>query len=257
LGERSLESEYIDELEHLYKHNFWFRVKQRYLDLIIDQPMASILDVGSGAGGNMTSYINRGFKVAVIDKSKRAIDLCKEKGYECFQADLNEGTPNIEWQPDYIIALDVIEHLQNPIQVLSNLQKISNPHTQLIVTVPAYQFLFSEWDRALGHIKRYNRRTLYNEINKGGWQIHRLSYIHLLPLIPALVIRKVIKPIARRLRTAIKSNKEKFFNPHLILNQLLYYTYYPELLLFRCRISFPFGLSILAIATPKTEVVST
>lgn len=253
-----MEAKYIDELEKLNANNFWFRAKKKYLDFIIKKPGAIILDVGCGSGRNMTSYITRGFEVIGVDISEHALTLCKEKGYKVFQADLQKETIyDIHSAPDYITALDFIEHVQNPIEVLSNLRKISNQDTQMIVTVPSYQFLFSEWDQAMGHVKRYNRKMLCDELEKGGWEVSRSAYIHLVPLIPAVLLRKILKSLVPKVRPREENKREKFLSPHPILNWLLYYMYYPEFFWFRSRLPLPFGLSILAIATPKKERVST
>ena len=247
-----MDSEYINELEELDIRNFWFKAKEKYLNSIIKEPGAVILDIGCGSGRCLSSFTARGFEVIGIDISERAVTLCKEKGYRVFQADLEKETVlDIQSAPDYITALDFMEHVENPVQVLRNLRKSSDSDTQLIVTVPSYQGLFSEWDQAMGHVKRYSRTILSNELKEGGWEVYRITYIHLVPLIPALLLRKIVKPIMRKVSPQNASEKEKFVNPHSALNWLLYCMYYPEFLLFWSRIPLPVGLSILAIATPK------
>jgi len=242
---------YIDDLEGLDPNNFWFRAKERYLGRLIKNSNATILDVGCGNGRNMSSFIEQGYKVIGIDINENAINFCRKKGYKVFKSDLQHETPKIGTSPEYITALDFIEHVANPVQVFQRLTAVANHETQLIVTVPAYQFLFSSWDRAMGHIKRYTLPLLCNELEEGGWDITKATYIHFVPLIPAILVRKIIDPIIKNIGKGHKKKETKFFNPHPVLNHLLSLFYYPEFILFNLNIPIPIGLSILATAVPK------
>ena len=249
-----MKNEHFEELETLDVNNFWFKAKEKYLDSIIRTHGSVILDVGCGSGRTMVSFIARNYKVLGVDINEMALSLCSEKGYKVFKADLQKETiSDLNEVPDYITALDFVEHIENPVKVLLNLKKISDSHTQLIVTVPSYNFLYSDWDKAMGHIKRYNRSLLCDELQKGGWEVSRATYIHFLPLVPALIQRKIIFPLIKLARPFNESMKEKFFNPRPFLNRLLYYLYYPEFYLFKKRLPLPLGLSVLAIAVPKKE----
>jgi SAM-dependent methyltransferase len=247
-----VKSAYIDDLERLDISNFWFTAKERYLKFIIDKPGSVILDAGCGSGRNLTSFIDRGFEVVGIDINKRAVTLCREKGYKSYLADIQHETiPGIQPSPDYIVALDLLEHMQKPVQALRNLRKCSHMDTKLIVTVPSYQFLFSKWDQEMRHVKRYTRTILCKELEDGGWKVSRSTYIHFVPLIPAILLRKIINPIINRVRPPDSNVREHFTNPHPLLNSLLIYLYYPEFYCFQKRIPLLIGLSVMAIATPK------
>jgi len=199
----------------------------------------------------MASFIRQQYKVIGIDINEQAINLCREKGYTAFKADLENEIPDIRCTPDYITAFDCIEHLKKPVQFLHNLRKLAYNDTQLIITVPSYQFLFSKWDKAMGHVKRYRRPTLCDELDKGGWQVHRATYIHMLPLIPAIVMRKLIQPLMENILSKKTMKREIFFNPPSLLNEFVYKMYYPELCFFRSGWPLPFGLSVLTVAKPK------
>lgn len=246
-----MDSEQIRELEALDKEHFWFKAKSQYLQNLIKKPQAVILDVGCGSGGNMDSFIKHNCQVIGIDINDRAIAICKAKGYNAIQADLEKEIPIINCIPDYIIAFDFIEHIQNPVRFMTHLTELAGPETRFIVTVPAYQSLFGKWDAAMGHVKRYRRQTLCTEMEKAGWHILRSTYVHMLPLLPAIFIRKIIQPLMANIQKEKNNTQENFFTLPPILNGLIYRLYFPEFFLFQQRVFLPFGLSILAVAKLK------
>jgi SAM-dependent methyltransferase len=246
-----MDTKYIEELETLDLNHFWFKAKAKYLESLINKPEAVILDVGCGSGGNMTSFIERDYKVIGIDINEQAIAACRKKGYTVIKANLEKEIPDIHCTPDYITAFDFFEHIHNPVNVLENLRKLACPETQLIVTVPSYQSLFSKWDEAMGHVKRYRRLTLCNELSEGGWDVLKSTYIHMIPLFPAFLIRKLIQPLVKLSNANKKVKGEKFFTVPPFFNNLVYHMYLPEFLCFQRGLSIPFGLSILTVAKPR------
>jgi SAM-dependent methyltransferase len=246
-----METQYIEELQAIDKDYFWFKAKARYLQYLIKMPNATILDIGCGTGGNMDAFIERSYRVIGIDINEKAISICRQRGYEVFKADLEKEIPDIQCIPNYITAFDFIEHVRRPVEVLGNLKKLADTETRLIITVPSYQSLFSKWDKAMGHVKRYNRKNMCDELNKAGWQVVRATYIHMLPLIPAIFLRKIIQPVAAKVKKMETKNQEKFFTLPSVLNNFIFRMYFFEFTTFRLGLPNPFGLSMLAVAQLK------
>jgi hypothetical protein len=87
--------------------------------------------------------------------------------------------------------LDVLEHIDDDLAALVELRGRMTPDTQLIVTVPALQWAFSGWDEALGHHRRYSRRSLRQVLERAGFAVDAVNYLfpELLPLLPIRKIR--------------------------------------------------------------------
>ena len=245
-----METESLHELAELDTSNFWFRAKQWYLDRLIPGASGAILDVGCGSGGNVAGFVGRGFRVVGLDRSEVAVGYARERGIEAVQFDF-EGDRDLEldFTPDYITILDFLEHVRSPERVMRALRACSSADTRAIVSVPAYQMLWSDWDETLHHVKRYRKGMLRSELESAGWRIESIGYSHLLPLVPAFLVRKIWYPFLRRVLSKPARN-ETFFNPGRWLNDLLYLLYLPEQLLFRLGVRLPLGLSVLAIARP-------
>src|SRR5262249_35413183 len=105
--------------------------------------------------------------------------------------------------------LDVIEHTPDDRVTLRSLRGVCKPGGWLLVTVPAYQALWSLHDEANHHYRRYSRRTLRAAAAQAGWQVHRMTSFHSLLLPPAAVVR-----LAQRRRAA---NTNGAYTPELRL----------------------------------------
>ena len=77
---------------------------------------------------------------------------------------------------DVIILADVLEHLQNDKEILFELYKILNPKGRIIIFTPACQYLYSRFDKEIGHFRRYSFDTLENIIPNNS-KILMMKYI--------------------------------------------------------------------------------
>jgi hypothetical protein len=92
---------------------------------------------------------------------------------------------------DVVFAMDVIEHIENPIEFLKTLinQNYIDKNTLFLFTVPAFQCLFSNHDTWLGHIKRYSHKLLNNEISLAGLKRINHGYFFTILLFPRLLTK--------------------------------------------------------------------
>lgn len=145
-----------------------------------------------GAGNGNVSRILRKDNVGVI---------CIEPLYSGVKTLVLDGTITFHGTleflklPDESIKIlgvfDVIEHLKSPEELLWEIHRVLQPGGQLICTVPAYQWLFSNFDLSIGHFRRYNRRSISEVLNDNGFAIKHIENIFSMLVIPAFIIRKV------------------------------------------------------------------
>ena len=98
---------------------------------------------------------------------------------------------------DLITCLDVIEHTPDDRVTLGELRRVSRPGAYLLVTVPAYQGLWSMHDVANHHYRRYSRPRLRAAAVDAGWRVTRMTSFNGLLLAPAAAVRLAER---RRLR---------------------------------------------------------
>jgi SAM-dependent methyltransferase len=93
---------------------------------------------------------------------------------------------------DTILYIDVIEHIENDAEELSRAARHLEPGGHLIVLVPAHNFLFSPFDAAIGHYRRYNRKRL-NEAKPAGLMRVYLRYLDSLGMLLSISNKLILR----------------------------------------------------------------
>jgi SAM-dependent methyltransferase len=149
---------------------------------------ARILDAGCGSGRNMVELARLGTATGV-ELSETSVELARERGVGEVIAGSVLEMPFAEDSFDLAVSLDVIEHLQDDLAALREFRRVIAPGGALLVTVPAYQWLWSGHDVINHHHRRYTRRSLQRVAEQAGWSQVRTTYFNSLLLPPAIVLR--------------------------------------------------------------------
>ena len=145
-------------------------------------PGARILEAGCGWGTNLVALERAGYEVTGLDISRGMLEMLDSPNRCLIQADLTQPLPE-DFKPyDAVVAMDVIEHIDDDKQAVQTLAKLCRPGGLILVSVPALPELWSEFDEIQGHRRRYLPQTLENAfegsgLNKlsrfwwGGWMV--------------------------------------------------------------------------------------
>lgn len=110
---------------------------------------------------------------------------------------------------DTIIYIDVLEHIEQSVEEIEKIKKILRPGGHLIILVPAFQFLFNEFDARIGHFRRYDKPLLRSEIN-GILLEKKLFYLDSCGLMASLANKLFLK------KSAINVGQVKFWDRFLV-----------------------------------------
>ncbi len=191
------------------EHHWWYRGRRRIVRIELDQlplhPPARILDAGCGSGRMLQELVAYG-EVAGIELDEDAAALAASRGIGEVKVGQVEDLPWPGESFDLITSLDVVEHTPDDVRALAELRRVAKPGGWLVLTVPAYQALWSLHDVANHHYRRYNRATLARPAREAGWVVERMSYFNSLPLPPAALIRLAQR--RKRLEDGYKPNVE-------------------------------------------------
>src|SRR5438552_8801681 len=124
------------------------------------RPPAYILDVGCGWGTNLVALENAGYRVSGLDISRRALERIDKAERHLIEADLSQDLPAETPLADAVLALDVIEHIDEDKTALARVGKLVRPGGIGIVSVPAVPELFSNYDAVPQHRRRYLPHSL-------------------------------------------------------------------------------------------------
>ena len=221
------------------KH-WWFQARKKIIDQIISsirlKKNNNILDFGAGSGVNLDMLEKYGL-VDVHEQNKYARTIIKNKHKKIKNL---YSTLRIKKKfYDLILVADVIEHVKQPKNLLKNLKKFLKKDGRILITVPAYQFLFNKKDEALGHYRRYDKKHLKSELS--GFKIENISYFNTFLCLPIIMITLLNKLLKK------DYIKEVETTPNSILNKLFYIIFVAEKYIIK-YFNLPFGVSIYILA---------
>lgn len=240
----------MDTMSQSEDRHWWYLAKRNLVTAHLDAlgPATRCLDVGCG-GGAMVAEAGRSRSAYGVDLSNQALAYARSRGLTRLVRAEAGSLPFAPRSFDAATLLDVLEHHACPEQLLTEIRKVLSPGGVLVITVPAFQWMWSYADHVLGHYRRYTRDTLRAELLVSGFTVQRLTYFHSWLLPVAWTFRK--------LRTLIGStdSADDFEVPE-ILNRILFRLSQVEARLMRHH-DLPFGLSVLAIARPDPRFAPT
>jgi SAM-dependent methyltransferase len=225
--------------------HWWYRGRRTVLDGVLDgldlPQQARILDAGCGSGRNMVELASLG-TVTGIELSQTSVALARERNRGKVVAGSILQMPFAEDSFDLAMSLDVIEHLEDDLAALRELRRVVAPGGALLVTVPAYQWLWSGHDEINHHHRRYTRRSLQRVAELAGWRQQRTTYFNSLLLPVAILLR-----ILERVNTKTTESSLDLWVPPEPLNWLLERPLALEAALIKAGGRIPAGLSLLAV----------
>jgi len=165
-----------EELEIFDKATIWrkyiYSITRKYFK-------EDLLEVGAGIGSFTSNYLNSYQKILISDLDEKNINILQKK----FSKNKNiiikkSGIREIDKKFNTIIYLNVLEHIENDTDEINFALNKLNPGGHLIVLVPAHQKLFTKFDEAVGHHRRYNIN--FFKLNKfENAEIKRLMFLDL------------------------------------------------------------------------------
>jgi len=179
-----------DEIDQLEQDHWWYAGRRAVILAAAKRHLgqgARVLDFGCGAGG-LTQALAMRYQVLGVDSSKTAIEVAQRRG---INAQLIDSTEPLPAGFDALCALDVLEHLDDDDGTVRRLAASIRPGGLIMVTVPAYAWLWGSMDEVAGHRRRYRLRSLCALMERGGLRRVHASYFNSL-LFPALAAGRLL-----------------------------------------------------------------
>lgn len=180
------------ELYEVEDRHWWFRGRRRVVEALLARTelpaRPRILDAGCGTGGNLGRYARLGEAVGV-DPSPDAVRFCRERGLASVHEAGVEELPFEDGSFDLIASTDVLEHVPDEGGALRELRRVAAPGGVLLLTVPAYMWMWSREDDDLHHQRRYTRARLRAAVEGAGWSTEVATYFNSILLAPMTAVR--------------------------------------------------------------------
>lgn len=222
--------------------HWWFRARLEILLSVLRGRTGTrrlrLVELGCGTGNVLAALGEFGEAIGVeVDDRLRAVAAAQ--GLDVRAGRLPDGVPLPSGSADVVLLLDVLEHLSDEAAALVTARKLLGPGGLLVVTVPAYGWLWSTHDVMLGHRRRYTRGRLARVVSASGFAIERVSYFNTL-LFPGLA---AVRLLGRRRHR----DGHDLRRPVPALNRALERVFAAERHLLGC-LDLPFGGSLLLLA---------
>lgn len=236
---------YLD-MARVQDTHWWYRARRRILASVIAglhlKPGAKILEVGCGPGGNLAMLDSFG-DVCALEPYGPAAEVARGRGTWLIKPGSLPAGIDFDEQFDLIAAFDVIEHIEQDVPALAALAQRLGPGGRFIMTVPAFQWLWSAHDVHNHHFRRYTRTQLAERLEAAGFTVERISYFNslLFPLIAAVRLLQNLLGM---------SGKAEEMTPGPVTNKILETVFGLEAGWLQHG-NFPAGVSLLAVARPK------
>jgi SAM-dependent methyltransferase len=208
-----------------------------------------VLDLGGGAG-NMAHHLAHYGQVINLDAHPRPLTVAAQRGLTVCQAG-GDALPFADNSFDLAALLDTVEHIPDELRVFQECCRVLKPGGKLLVTVPAYMWLWSYNDEINGHQRRYTAPELRQKLEISGLHVKRLSYTttFLLPVAAAL---RLLRPEKPELASPHLTEDEAVYQVEMEpipepANTMLHAVGWLEAELL-ARVNLPFGLGILCVA---------
>ena len=218
--------------QNLEETHWWFIGRRRIIGTIAERlnvftPGCRVLDAGCGTGGTLRWLENQTIQCEGFDPVAP----------DALYGRLPYEVPFPAESFDVVLTLDVLEHIGDDRVALESIYTLLRPNGTLILTVPAFQSLWSAHDTLNHHYRRYRKRPLITLLEKSGFHVQYASYFNTF-LFPAIALIRKIKP-----------NNEDNLHPtkgwvNTILTKILTF----EARLIRSGIKLPFGVSLIVVA---------
>lgn len=176
-----------------------FNWKKYWVNIIKPYLGTHILDVGAGIGATARAlsqfkcerYLALEPDAEFVNRMQQVNKQNKfNNNFECLVG--NVGNLRINDYFDTILYIDVLEHIEKDKEELAQVNKHLLPGGRIIVLSPAHQYLYSPFDKAIGHVKRYNKKSLLLA-KPESLVVERMCYLDSIGLLANLGNRLILR----------------------------------------------------------------
>ena len=224
----------LDNLDGAENYAHWI------LEMVAPFLGGEVLEVGAGHGTFTALLAQRQVRVVATDLSERCVGVLQDRfggvaNVEVVHGDINSVAERGPFNT--VILINVLEHIEDDDAALRVLSGSLEAGGRLILWVPAFDALYAEFDRKVGHFRRYERDGLTAQLSRAGFRIVEMRYANALGAMAWWVVARMLRGTPTR-RTSVN-----LFDRYAV----------PVVKWLESRRPPPFGQSIFAVAAPCVQ----
>ena len=229
------------------KNSWWNSSRRKIVKAVLSffllDKNQKILEIGCGAGSNLNMLSNFG-SIRGIEMEEKSRNAAKLINKNIEPGSLPDNIKATE-KASLICMLDVLEHIEEDIKSLQKINELLFDGGKLLITVPAYNFLWNNHDDQCHHKRRYTRKELKIKAERTGFKIIYSTYFNTFLFVPFAIAKMGLKIIN------YQKNELRVTEKPTLLNSFLN-KFFEKIFSFESkfipRAKFRFGISILLLA---------
>jgi SAM-dependent methyltransferase len=230
-----------------YEDNWYLASRAQVLSTFIRSAYPAlesmcVADIGAGTGKILSDVRRDGSAIAV----ERSLELASfgRGRYELpyVVADFDRGIPLAPASVDLALLLDVLEHVDDEGLLLGEIARTLRPGGALIISVPAFQHLWSRHDELHHHRRRYSRRALMRVLQANRFRCVRMTYYNTW-LFPLVYVSRMLERVPGFRRSTVTD----YDKPPRAVAEVLRTVFRSEAKVIP-RFNLPVGVSLIAVA---------
>ncbi|MEN3611443.1 class I SAM-dependent methyltransferase [Plantactinospora sp. ZYX-F-223] len=228
-----LQSAVLEDLRSAVNHNRWLlSLSEPWLG---DDP----LEIGSGLGEAAAIWAADGRKMTASEADPGRLARLRERFDNHPTVRVRELAVPIRESADHsaVVALNVLEHIEDDVAALRDFARLVRPGGRIVLIVPAFEQAMSNFDRRIGHFRRYRVPTMTATLRRAGLRPVRVQYVNSIGLLGWMLLVKAL------------DGEPREGMPLKIYDRLCV----PVLRRVEERIRVPFGQSVFAVAETPQE----
>lgn len=254
-----MKKEYAEEYVSLEKEHWWFRGRRVILRQLLRNEIdwsepRTVLEIGVGPGENLYTLYPENAELMGVEPDADNARRADERGPVQVHQGTVENLPDVlkDRSFDIIAMFDVLEHIEDDRGALEILRMRLKPGGRLVLSVPAYQWMWGEHDEVNLHFRRYTRGGLKRLLEDAGLAVRRATYFNTL-LFPPIALVRLLARLMRNRKERGGAAESDFKKPAGVISGILFRLFASEAIWLRL-ISFPFGVSVFVSAERKEGV---
>jgi SAM-dependent methyltransferase len=177
--------------------NWWIAVRKSLFKRIFEKSKSehrtAALEIGPGAGSNLEIFTQLGVgQIYIADTDSYVLEMCSEISRASGVLLDASALPYANESFDLLLAGDVLEHVPNDVFAAQEIVRVMKKGARAIITVPAFEVLWSEHDEQAGHQRRYRLREFKKLFSEQEIIIERCHYFNWILFLPTLLVKKLL-----------------------------------------------------------------
>lgn len=206
---------YVEEELNAGSEGFWAKERAKAIrQMLYEFDLKVIWEIGAGNGNASVPLRNAGVRVIPIEPLRSGALQLVKNNFQPFQATLQD----LKLPGNSVAAFgafDVLEHLEDPDVLLSEIFRVLKPGGAFLCSVPAYEWLYSDFDISIGHFRRYSKKSIERTLESAQFEIMQTSWLFGFLVLPAFLLRRIPFLLGRRRNFGAlnrTNNPQSYFN---------------------------------------------